>query len=90
MLDREQLPVRIELCIHRYEVVIRVMVLWTISLVVVGQAVHYSVVGTIHMLDGKIEAEDVLPPPCLSTRQVWLSLKVFEALVTHDYDGFLS
>ena len=69
---------------------IRVMVFWTISLVVAGQAVHYSVVSTIHMLDGKVEVGDILPPPCLSARQMQLSLEVLEALVVCDYDKFLS
>ena len=69
---------------------IRVMVFWTISLVVAGQAVRYSVVSTIHMLDGKVEVGDILPPPCLSARQMRLSLEVLEALVICDYDKFLS
>ena len=69
---------------------IRVMVLWTISLVVVGQTVRYLVVRTIHVLDGKVEVGDILPSPCLPARQVWLSLKVLEALVVCDYDKFSS
>ena len=69
---------------------IRVMVFWTISLLVVGQAARYSVVGTIHVLDGKVEAGDILPPPCLSARQMQLSLEVLEALVICDYDEFSS
>ena len=69
---------------------IRVMVFWPVSLVVAGQAVRYSVVGTIHVLDGKIEAGDILPPPCLSARHMQLSLKVLEALVICNYDEFSS
>ena len=67
-----------------------VLVFWTIGLVVAGQAVRYSVVGTIHMLDGKIEAGDILPPPCLSARQMRLSLEVLEALVICKCDEFSS
>ena len=66
------------------------MVFWTISLVVAGQAVRYLVVGTIHVLDGKVEVGDILPPPCLSARQMRLSLEVLEALMICDYDEFSS
>ena len=69
---------------------IRVMVFWTISLVVARKSVLYLVVGTIHVLDGKVEAGDILPPPCLSARQMWLSLEVLEALLVCDYDEFSS
>ena len=48
------------------------------------------IVCTIYVLDGKFEVGDVLPPSCLVTRQVRLSLEVFEALVIGDYDEFSS
>jgi len=55
--------------------------IWLVSLIVAGQAIRYPVGCAIHMLDGKVEAGDVLPPLGLSTRQMGLSLKVFETLV---------
>ena len=42
------------------------------------------------MLDGKIEAGDILPPSCLAAKQVPLSLKVLKALIIGDYDEILS
>ena len=65
-----------------------VVVLSTIRFIVAGQAVWYTIVCTIYMLDGKIELGYVFPPPCLVTGQV--SLKVLETLVIGNYDKFSS
>ena len=67
-----------------------VVVFWTICFEVARQAVHYPMVCTIYVLDGENEVGDVLPPSCVATRQVRLSLKVFEALVIGNYDKFSS
>jgi len=64
--------------------------IWLVSLTVMGQAVHYSVSHAIHMLDGKVEVGDVLPPSGLSTRQMGLSLEIFETLVVCNYDELAS
>ena len=64
--------------------------IWLVSLIVVRQAVCYSIGCAIHMLDGKVKAGNVFPPSHLSARQMGLSLEVFETLVVCNYDEFLS
>ena len=69
---------------------VRMSFIQFISLVVAGQAVCYPVGHAIHVLDGKLEVGDVLPPSGLSTRQMGLSLEVLETLVVCDYDELVS
>ena len=68
----------------------RMWLIQPVGLIVVRQAVCYSIGPTIHMLDGKVKAGNVFPPSHLSTRQMGLSLEVFETLVVcnYDYDEF--
>jgi len=35
------------------------MILWAIQFIIAGQAVHYSVAGTVHVLDGEVKVGKV-------------------------------
>ena len=81
---------QVMLCIHRYEFMGQMCLIWLVGLIVARQTVCYTIGHAIHMLDGKIKAGNVFPPSRLSARQMGLSLKVFEALVVCNYEEFSS
>ena len=65
LLDRDELPIQVELRVSGHEVVVQMVVICVIIFIVVGQAVHYLLRVTIHMLDGEVKVGEVLPPSSL-------------------------
>jgi hypothetical protein len=88
LVDGLKLALRIEVSICSYKFTVQVTIIWTIVLILAGQAVCYFVVDSIHMNEVVVIAGEVLPPLHLSIRQAWLGLEVFKAGVIGHYSEF--